>query len=184
MTQLSDSCGSELIVQHMRIEIYQQHCCLAYILCLCCLRNNNNMRRRRQHIPFTHMKKIFLDGIWGGNQEEYVVEGNELCHKILPWVLPGKLFWSDRVETKPGTRWPQSLWKCQTQEFSQHSSKFVTVLSYQNESFFIKMRAAFLASILPRVMKEGLSKEGSSHFDEKLSFWWKTLILIGHYSTK
>ena len=53
MTQLSDSCGSELIVQHMRIEIYQQHCCLAYILCLCCLRNNNNMRRRRQHIPFS-----------------------------------------------------------------------------------------------------------------------------------
>ena len=34
---------------------------------------------------------------------------------------------------------------------------------------FIKMRAAFLASILPRVMKEGDSKEGSSHFDEKLS---------------
>ena len=33
--------------------------------------------------------------------------------------------------------------------------------------FFIKMRAAFLASILPWVMKEGESKEGSSHFDEK-----------------
>ena len=37
--------------------------------------------------------------------------------------------------------------------------------------FFIKMRAAFIASILPRVMKEGESKEGSSHFDEKLSIW-------------
>ena len=37
--------------------------------------------------------------------------------------------------------------------------------------FFIKMRAAFLASILPQVMKEGESKEGSSHFDEKLSIW-------------
>ena len=37
--------------------------------------------------------------------------------------------------------------------------------------FFIKMRAAFLASILPGVMKEGESKEGSSHFDEKLSIW-------------
>ena len=33
----------------------------------------------------------------------------------------------------------------------------------------IKMRAAFPASILPRVMQEGESKEGSSHFDEKLS---------------
>ena len=33
----------------------------------------------------------------------------------------------------------------------------------------IKMRAAFLGSILPLVMKEGESKEGSSHFDEKLS---------------
>ena len=30
---------------------------------------------------------------------------------------------------------------------------------------------AFLASILPRVMKEGESKEGSSHFDEKISIW-------------
>ena len=37
--------------------------------------------------------------------------------------------------------------------------------------FFIKMRAAFPASILPRVMQEGESKEGSSHFDEKLSIW-------------
>ena len=37
--------------------------------------------------------------------------------------------------------------------------------------FFIKMRAAYLAPILPWVMKEGESKEGSSHFDEKLSFW-------------
>ena len=66
MTQLSDSCGSKLIVQHMRIEIYQ-HCCLAYILCLCCLRNNNNMRRRRQHIPlyYTHVKKIFWMGFEG-----------------------------------------------------------------------------------------------------------------------
>ena len=45
-----------------------------------------------------------------------------------------------------------------------------TVVSYQNESFFIKMRAAFLAPILPRVMEEGESKEGSSHFDEKLTF--------------
>ena len=169
MTQLSDSCGSELIVQHMRIEIYQQHCCLAYILCLCCLRNNNNMRRRRQHIPFTHMKKIFLDGIWGGNQEEYVVEGNELCHKILPWVLPGKLFWSDRVETKPGTRWPQSLWKCQWSLVSIVPSSLLWCPIKM--WVFIKMRAAFLASILPRVMKEGGSKEGSSHFDEKLSIW-------------
>ena len=37
--------------------------------------------------------------------------------------------------------------------------------------FFIKMRAAFLASILLWVMKEGESKEGNSHFDEKLSIW-------------
>ena len=37
------------------------------------------------------------------------------------------------------------------------------------------MRAAFLASILPRIMKEGKIKEGSSHFDKK------TLNLIGHY---
>ena len=46
-----------------------------------------------------------------------------------------------------------------------------TVVAYQSEKseFFIKMRAAFLASILPRVMKEGESKEGSSYFDEKLS---------------
>ena len=37
------------------------------------------------------------------------------------------------------------------------------------------MRAAFIASIPPRVMKEVESKEGSSHFDEK------ALNLIGHY---
>ena len=37
--------------------------------------------------------------------------------------------------------------------------------------FFIKMTAAFLASILPRVRKEGESKAGSSHFYEKLSIW-------------
>ena len=37
--------------------------------------------------------------------------------------------------------------------------------------FFIKMWAVFLASILPWVMKEEESKEGSSHFDEKLSIW-------------
>ena len=37
--------------------------------------------------------------------------------------------------------------------------------------FFVEMRAAFLASILPQVMKEGESKKGSSHFDEKLSIW-------------
>ena len=175
MTQLSDSCGSEVIVQHMRIEIYQQHCCLAYILCLCCLRNNNNMRRRRQHIPFTHMKKIFLDGIWGGNQEEYVVEGNELCHKILPWVLPGKLFWSDRVETKPGTRWPQSLWKCQTQKFSQHSSEFVTVVSYQNESFFYQNESCLFALSFFHNSREDGGKQGSSHFDKKNSHFDRTL---------
>ena len=46
----------------------------------------------------------------------------------------------------------------------RHSN--ITVVSYQ---FFIKMRAAFIASILARAMKEGESKEGSSHFDEKLS---------------
>ena len=39
-----------------------------------------------------------------------------------------------------------------------------TVLSYQNES------SPLLASILPQAIKEGESKEGSSHFDEKLSF--------------
>ena len=33
----------------------------------------------------------------------------------------------------------------------------------------IKVRAALLAPILPRVMKKGESKEGSSHFDENLS---------------
>ena len=33
----------------------------------------------------------------------------------------------------------------------------------------IKMGAAFLASILPRVMKEDGGKKDSSHFDEKLS---------------
>ena len=32
------------------------------------------------------------------------------------------------------------------------------------------MRAAFYASILPRVMKEGESKEGSFHFDENSQF--------------
>ena len=34
----------------------------------------------------------------------------------------------------------------------------------------IKMRVAFLASNLPRVMKEGKSMEGSSHFDENSQF--------------
>ena len=42
--------------------------------------------------------------------------------------------------------------------------------------FFIKMRAALLASILPRVMKKGESKEGSSYFDSTL--------LTVHYSCK
>ena len=35
--------------------------------------------------------------------------------------------------------------------------------------FLIKMRGAFLAPILPRVMKEGETKGGSSYFDETLS---------------
>ena len=43
--------------------------------------------------------------------------------------------------------------------------------------FFIKMRAAFLAPILPWVMKEG------ERARRQLSFWWKTLILIGHYGS-
>ena len=51
------------------------------------------------------------------------------------------------------------------------------------------MRAAFLASILPRVMKEGESMEGSSQFDEKSQFdntlqysrkIVKTLSLLNH----
>ena len=42
------------------------------------------------------------------------------------------------------------------------------------------MRAAFLTSILPRVMKEGESMEGSSHFDEKL---YGTVVL-GLYANK
>ena len=33
------------------------------------------------------------------------------------------------------------------------------------------MRAAFIVTILPWVMKEGESNKGSSHFDEKLSIW-------------
>ena len=37
--------------------------------------------------------------------------------------------------------------------------------------FFVKIFAAFIASILPWVIKVGESKEGSFHFDEKLSIW-------------
>ena len=40
-----------------------------------------------------------------------------------------------------------------------------------NWEFFIRMRAAFITSILPWDMKEGQSKEGSSYFDEKLLIW-------------
>ena len=54
-------------------------------------------------------------------------------------------------------------------ELLQNYSMYCGVLS--KWEFFIKMKAALLASILPRVMKEGESKEGSSHFDEKLSIW-------------
>ena len=43
-----------------------------------------------------------------------------------------------------------------------------TVVSFQSE-IFIRMRAALLAPILPRVMEKGESKEGSSHFDGNLS---------------
>ena len=52
----------------------------------------------------------------------------------------------------------------------QHSP---TVVSYQNE-FFIKMRAALLAPILPRVLKEGESQKAdlilmkNCHFDRTL----------------
>ena len=51
-----------------------------------------------------------------------------------------------------------------------------TVVSYQNESFSIKMRAALLAPILPRVMKEGESKKAAfilmrnSHCDTVVSY--------------
>ena len=59
---------------------------------------------------------------------------------------------------------------------TEFSRDYCSVLS--KWEFFIKKRAALLAPILPRVMKERAI--GSSHFDEILSFWWKTLILIGH----
>ena len=57
--------------------------------------------------------------------------------------------------------------------------------------FFLKMRAAFLASILPRVMKEGESKEGSSalilmknsHFDRTLryKFRWSKFVPLASW---
>ena len=43
---------------------------------------------------------------------------------------------------------------------------------------FHQMSAAFLAPILPWDMKGGESKK------RQLSFWWQTLILIGHYGRK
>ena len=50
----------------------------------------------------------------------------------------------------------------------------MVVVSYQIMSVFVKMRDAFLAPILPRVIREGESKEGSSHCDQYLN-------LIGPY---
>ena len=46
--------------------------------------------------------------------------------------------------------------------------------------FFIKMRASYLqpSSLqYSSFLKEGGSKAGSSHFNEKLSFWWDTTVL-------
>ena len=66
--------------------------------------------------------------------------------------------------------------KRKTKKFNRLS----TVVPYQNESFsskwefFIKMRAAFLAYIFHRIMKEGESEE----------LCWKTLNLIGHYGRR
>ena len=45
------------------------------------------------------------------------------------------------------------------------------------------MRATFLALSFLHNSRENGGTNSSSHFDEKLSFWWKTLIFIGHYST-
>jgi len=42
------------------------------------------------------------------------------------------------------------------------------------------MRDAFLSSIFPSVMKGVESKEGSSHFDVKLSIWLDTKVLDKH----
>ena len=46
-----------------------------------------------------------------------------------------------------------------------------TVMSYQIESFFIKMRAAFLVLSFRHNSREDGGNKGSSHFDEKLSIW-------------
>ena len=40
----------------------------------------------------------------------------------------------------------------------------------------MKMRAAILAFILPRIMKVGKGKDSSSHFDETLSMWKDTTV--------
>ena len=58
-------------------------------------------------------------------------------------------------------------------QFHRQEHTYSGVLS--KWEIFIKMRAALLAPILPRVMKKGESKEGISH-------WWNALNLIGHYS--
>ena len=50
-----------------------------------------------------------------------------------------------------------------------------TVLSYQNECFHQNESCLLALSVLHNSGEDG-GKQGSSHFDEKLSF------LIGHYS--
>ena len=74
--------------------------------------------------------------------------------------------------------WSQDLPKViqtQAMHFHRCHPKDKVKISYSGVlskwEIFIKMRAALLAPILPRVMKKGESKEGSSHFDENLSLW-------------
>ena len=81
-------------------------------------------------------------------------------------LIPNRSFGLLRVYSKYNFAFQETWFENEGQE---------EVISYYGVlskwEFFIKLRAALLAPILPWVMKEGESKEGSSHFNENLSIW-------------
>ena len=71
----------------------------------------------------------------------------------------------------------QCLWgkeNSMINKFSDSGTNFCTVVSYQNESFSSKWE-------LPCLSPSSLELWRKERARRQLSFWWKTLILIGHY---
>ena len=71
-------------------------------------------------------------------------------------------------ESKEGSFDEQGKKVC-NENYKKNEVIYRSVLS--KWEFFIKMRAAFLALSFLHNSREDGGKKGSSHFDEKLSFW-------------